>query len=102
MAKTLATLAILFASVASAQSITSYRANNPAPVGSDANKLVCQKEETIGSRLGGKKVCLTVSQWKERQAADKDLLERVQSGVHPPCSADPGQCGTAFGPNAPH
>jgi hypothetical protein len=69
---------------------------------SDANKIVCKKEEKIGSRLGGKKVCMTVADWQARQAADRDLLERVQSGTKPACSNDPGECGLGFGPMGPH
>ncbi|HWI76236.1 MAG TPA: hypothetical protein VNS53_04040 [Sphingomicrobium sp.] len=61
----------------------------PAPTAkSDVNKLVCKKEETIGSRLAAKKVCLTVQQWQERQAEDRDQMERVQQGVKGPSSGD--------------
>jgi hypothetical protein len=44
----------------------------------DVNKIVCQKEQEIGSRLGAKKVCLTVKQWQDRADADRDQTERVQ------------------------
>ena len=27
------------------------------------DKIICEKQEEIGSRLGGKKVCKTASQW---------------------------------------
>lgn len=45
---------------------------------SDVNKVVCKREEQIGSRLRAKKVCLTVKQWQDRAAADRDTTERVQ------------------------
>ena len=32
----------------------------------DVNKIVCKKEQQIGSRLGAKKVCLTVKEWQDR------------------------------------
>lgn len=53
---------------------------------SDVNKLVCKKEETLGSRLAAKKVCLTVQQWQDRAAQDRDQLERVQQGARAPSS----------------
>jgi hypothetical protein len=89
MLKSLAAIAVLATATASAQVTTSYRTNNPAPIKGDVNKIVCQKEETIGTRLGGKKVCLTVAEWQARQQADRDQTERVQSGTrvcsNPPC-----------------
>ena len=61
----------------------------PAPTAkTDVNKLVCKREETLGSRLGAKKVCLTVQQWQDRAAQDRDQLERVQQGVKGPSSGD--------------
>lgn len=52
---------------------------------SDVEKIVCKREETIGTRLGAKKVCLTVQQWLERERDSKDATERVQqsAGVSP-------------------
>lgn len=52
---------------------------------SDAHKIVCKREEKIGSRLGAKKVCLTVQEWLERERASKDAAERWQqsAGVTP-------------------
>lgn len=92
MLKSLAALAVLASATAPAQVITSYEASNPAPIKGDANKVVCQKEETIGTRLGAKKVCMTVAEWQARQAADRDQVERVQGGTRGPCAEDP-TCG---------
>jgi hypothetical protein len=46
--------------------------------GPDAQKLVCKTEDTIGSRLGAKKVCLTVQEWKERADFYRDQTESWQ------------------------
>ena len=46
--------------------------------GPDANKIVCKSEDTIGSRLGNKKVCLTVQEWKERADYYRDQTETWQ------------------------
>lgn len=45
---------------------------------SDVNKLVCKSQETIGSRLGTKKVCLTVQEWKEQADFYRDQTESWQ------------------------
>ena len=37
-------------------------------------KKICKREESTESRLGGKRVCLTAEQWRERQrGATRDL-----------------------------
>lgn len=48
---------------------------------SDVNKIVCKREETIGTRLGAKKVCLTVQEWLERERISKDATGRLQQGA---------------------
>lgn len=50
----------------------------PSTDKSDVNRIVCRKQETVGSRLGAKKVCLTVKEWQERTAADREETDRVQ------------------------
>lgn len=45
---------------------------------SDVNKLVCKTEDSIGSRLGNKKVCLTTQEWKERADFYRDQTESWQ------------------------
>lgn len=88
MLRFMAASALLFSAAAPAQ-VTSYRTNNPAPLRGDAHKIVCQKEEQIGTRLGGKKVCLTVAEWEALAKDGRDQTERVQSGTrvcaNPPC-----------------
>lgn len=44
----------------------------------DPNRIVCQKEDSIGSRLAAKKICLTQKEWDLRRDADRDEAERVQ------------------------
>jgi len=44
----------------------------------DPNRLICEREDQLGSRLGGKKVCLTWQQWQEKRAEQRDTLEDVQ------------------------
>ncbi len=44
-------------------------------------RVICQKEENIGSRLAAKKICLTAKEWKERAALNREETERVQQGT---------------------
>ena len=81
MLKIFAATAVLLATVAPAQTITSYRTINPAPVKGEPDKIVCQKEEKIGSRLAARKICLKVSEWNERAKIHRDQTERLQMGV---------------------
>jgi len=94
MLKGLAAIGLIVSAAAPAQVITSYRTNNPSSLKGDPNKIVCQKEETIGTRLGAKKICLPIAEWQARQAADRDQTERVQSGTpvcaNPPCPSGGG------------
>jgi len=88
MWKAIAAAAVLATTAASAQMITSYRTNNPALVKGDSDKIVCKKEETIGTRLGTKKVCLSVADWNALAQENRERTERIQSGT---CQAGEGQ-----------
>lgn len=47
----------------------------------DPNKVVCEKQEVLGSRLATKRVCKTRAEWAEQRRADRDLVQRSQLGV---------------------
>jgi hypothetical protein len=83
----------MFSSSAPAQ-ITSYETNRPTVVRGDVDKIVCQKEEKIGTRLGAKKVCLTVSEWQARTKVHREQTERIQMGV---CVPGQGSCNDVKG-----
>lgn len=59
-----------------AQSDSSEKAKNPA------DRVVCEVEEKTGSRLGARRVCLTVFQWEEKRREHRDATERVQRIVN--------------------
>ena len=61
-------------------------AAEPAPIvvqntKSEVNRIVCKKQEEIGSRLGAKKVCLTVKQWQDQADASREDIERIQQNT---------------------
>ena len=49
---------------------------------SDVNRIICQKEELIGTRLAPKKICLTAKEWADRAHVDREETERVQQGTY--------------------
>ena len=58
----------------------------PAPAtakakSNDPNRMICQREETTGTRLGARKVCLTAAQWAEKRREHREDIERAQRNV---------------------
>lgn len=52
------------------------------------NKVVCKKEENLGSRLNVKRVCLTVREWKDQQDANREAFDKfMQHAQQVPASA---------------
>jgi hypothetical protein len=47
----------------------------------DPNRMVCQREETTGTRLGARRICLTAAQWEEKRRVHREELERAQRNV---------------------
>lgn len=48
-----------------------------APV-NNPNEIVCEKQETTGSRIGARRVCMSRAEWADRKLQDRQELERVQ------------------------
>ena len=95
MLRAIAAAAVLISTAGPAQ-VTSYKSNNVTTIKGDPNKIVCRKEETLGSRLGAKKVCLTVREWQAREEADREQTEGIQAGVRTRCEGCPDGLGKVF------
>lgn len=72
-----AAMAIFLGTQASAQ-VTTINSDNPLPKGNDPDRIVCERVEKTGTRLGARTVCLTVLQWEEKRTEHRQTLERVQ------------------------
>lgn len=48
----------------------------------DLERIVCEKQEQIGSRLGARKVCKTVKEWQEQRRIEREEVEKVQHNVN--------------------
>ena len=44
----------------------------------DPNEIVCERQEEIGSRLGGQRVCKTRAQWAEERRAARQDIDKAQ------------------------
>lgn len=79
-----AVAASLVSSAAAAQ-VTSMAAANPPPApavkGQNLNKVVCEVDQTTGSRLGARKVCKTVLEWQQMRREQRESIERIQQGT---------------------
>jgi hypothetical protein len=47
--------------------------------------LICRQIEETGSRLGGKRVCLTREQWEASRREARAAVERAQTMQSNPC-----------------
>lgn len=50
----------------------------------DPNRIICEKQEVLGSRVATKKVCLTAAQWAERRREDREAIEKGQKQARGP------------------
>jgi len=62
---------------ASAQTAT---AGQPAEAqkAKDPNRIICEREDEIGTRLGARKICRTAAEWDAMRKANRDQLEDWQ------------------------
>ena len=57
---------------------------SPAKKG-DPNEVICEKIETIGSRVAVKKVCGTRAEWAEKRKLDREAVDQAQRSANGPC-----------------
>ena len=70
-------LALLATAPAFAQ-VSSIATGNPASKGQDSNRMICEIEQTTGTRLGARKVCKTAAEWMQMKREHRENLEKVQ------------------------
>jgi hypothetical protein len=82
MIKHLAAGILLIAASGASAQVTSIVTSNPAPKGGHLDRMVCESEEKTGTRLGARRVCLTVAQWSDRRREHREHTEKVQKVVN--------------------
>ena len=75
----MAALSLVATAPALAQ-ITSIDSSNAAPkqVAGNPNRVICEVQDTIGTRLGRRKVCLTAQQWADKRTEHRAMIEDIQ------------------------
>src|SRR5437899_13091383 len=74
-----ATAALFLAAPAIAQTAPAAQAPPAAPAkDKDSNRIICERQDEIGTRLGGKKVCKTAAEWQQERQQQRETLEGVQ------------------------
>lgn len=77
-------MVVLFSVALAAPAAAQTAPADPASPGSsqqklkDPNRMICEKQEELGSRLGGKKVCKTAAEWQEWRQQNKEQVDDWQ------------------------
>ena len=74
-------------STAPAVAQTTIQSSSASLKRGDPDRILCEREETTGTRLGARRVCLTVHQWNEKRSEHRKTVEKVQqmnTSVGPP------------------
>jgi hypothetical protein len=73
-------LMVIMAAPAAAQTAPPGRSSPTASSSKarDPNRIVCEREEQLGSRLGGAKVCKTAAEWDEERRANREAVDNWQ------------------------
>ena len=45
----------------------------------DPNRIICENQEVLGSRLATRKVCMTAAEWAAKRANERQLIDRSQT-----------------------
>ena len=44
----------------------------------DPNRIICERQGVVGSRLATKRVCMTAAEWETRRREDREAIEKAQ------------------------
>lgn len=44
----------------------------------DPNRIICEKQGVLGSRLATKRVCMTAAEWAAQRASERQLIDKTQ------------------------
>ena len=73
---------VTFGATSAIAQVSSIETSRPATNVKDPNKLVCERVEQIGTRLGAKRVCMTAAQWAEERRVQREAMEAVQRNTN--------------------
>lgn len=69
--------------ISSANSAKAPRATKSATAGAkDPNRQICEEFNETGSRLAGRRICMTAAEWAAQRQLQRDEVEKSQKGVN--------------------
>jgi hypothetical protein len=77
MARTIAAFTLLVSTRAVTQ-VVQIEPNNPAPRGHDPDRMVCEVEQTTGTRLGARTVCKTALEWQQLREEHRQTVDAFE------------------------
>ena len=45
----------------------------------DPNRIICEKQEVLGSRLSKRRICMPAAEWAVRRQEDRQAIEKTQT-----------------------
>lgn len=45
----------------------------------DPSRMICEKQEVLGSRLASKRVCKTAGEWEAERRQDRQAIDKTQT-----------------------
>lgn len=82
MTRILAISAILLAAAVPAMAQGPDAAKPTTAKAKDPNRKICEEFRETGSRLAGRRVCMTAAEWAAQRQDNRDDVERAQKSVY--------------------
>lgn len=48
----------------------------------DPNRMICEKQEVLGSRLASKRVCKTAAEWEAEKRNNRQAIDKAQTQLN--------------------
>jgi len=48
----------------------------------DPNRKICEEFKATGSRVGGRRVCMTAAEWAAQRQDNRDDVEKAQKSIY--------------------
>jgi hypothetical protein len=79
----LSAAALILAAVSMAPSALAAQApaasaGQPTKPSDNPTRIICEKVEQIGTRIGSKRVCMTAAEWAEQRRQNREVVEHAQ------------------------
>jgi hypothetical protein len=73
---------LLFAAFALLPAIAAAEEKKAAK--NDPDRIICEKQKELGSRLAVKKICMTAAEWEVRKREDREAIDKGQMQARGP------------------